>query len=45
MNVPLKKGEVIPFLGAGASLTARPRDAQWNKEGADFLPQGRELAS
>jgi hypothetical protein len=40
----LKKGEVVPFLGAGASISARGSDAKWDKEHAAFLPTGRELA-
>jgi hypothetical protein len=39
----LLKGRVIPFLGAGASLSARPRDQSW-KPGCTFLPSGAELA-
>ena len=40
----LKQGNVIPFLGAGASLSGRPADAKWNDESATFLPTARELA-
>jgi hypothetical protein len=39
----LAKGKVIPFLGAGASLVARPAGQPW-KPGAAFLPTGAELA-
>ncbi len=38
----LAEGRMIPFLGAGANLVDRG-DEEW-KEGADFLPNGRELA-
>ena len=41
----LKKREVIPFLGAGASLSGRPSKINWNEESADFLPTGQELAN
>jgi len=40
----LKRGEVIPFLGAGASRSGRPLNAKWDEEHATFLPTGRELA-
>jgi hypothetical protein len=40
----IKQGEVIPFLGAGASLSGRPSDVEWTDE-AQFLPTGGELAS
>ena len=39
----LKRGEIIVFLGAGASLSGRPPDAQWD-ERAPFLPLGDELS-
>jgi SIR2-like protein len=39
----LLKGRVIPFLGAGASLSARPGGQAW-KLGSAFLPSGAELA-
>jgi hypothetical protein len=39
----LGRGKVIPFLGAGASLAARPGGEAW-KPGAGFLPSGSELA-
>ena len=38
----LSEGRVIPFLGAGANLVDRG-DEVWH-EGADFLPNGSELA-
>ena len=39
----LKEGNVVPFLGAGASLVGRPEGAVW--DGAQpFLPNGAELA-
>jgi hypothetical protein len=40
----LKKGEVIPFLGAGASVSARASVDEWDKEHADSLPTGRQLS-
>ena len=40
----LKRGEVIPFLGAGASLTGRPPKSEWVESSSPFLPTGRELA-
>lgn len=40
----LKQGKVIPFLGAGASLSGRPPDAKWDDSAAAFLPTGSELA-
>lgn len=41
-------GEVIPFLGAGASLCRRPKDIsgkplEWKGADASFLPSGVEL--
>jgi hypothetical protein len=39
----LRDGNVIPFLGAGASLCERPVGCDWQREG--FLPSGSELAS
>jgi hypothetical protein len=38
----LAGGRLIPFLGAGANLIDRGNE-EW-EEGADFLPNGRELA-
>src|SRR5574341_299916 len=40
----LKQGIVVPFLGAGASLSGRPTDAKWDDKTATFLPTARELA-
>ena len=40
----LKKGKVIPFLGAGASLSARSPDTKGWKPGALFAPSATELA-
>jgi hypothetical protein len=37
----LRRGSVIPFLGAGVSLSARPPNAVW-RENAPFLPSNRE---
>ncbi len=38
----IDKGKVIPFLGAGANLCDRPKDADWRD--GKYLPSGRELA-
>jgi hypothetical protein len=41
----LKRGEIIPFLGAGVNFGVRqPPDATWNGNGSKFLPTGSELA-
>jgi hypothetical protein len=40
----LKTGQVVPFLGAGASFVGRGSDAAWNAENSTFLPSGGELA-
>jgi hypothetical protein len=40
----LQSGQVIPFLGAGASLNTRPLGATWKSIDDPFLPLGRELA-
>jgi hypothetical protein len=40
----LKKGAVVPFLGAGASFSGRRPNAKWDERDATFLPSGRELA-
>lgn len=41
----LKRGEIIPFLGAGVNFGERqPPDAKWNGCPCDFLPSGSELA-
>jgi hypothetical protein len=39
----LERGKVIPFLGSGASLSGRAKDAQWSKD-SRFLPTASELA-
>lgn len=44
----IKDGEVVPFLGAGASLCDRPNDdsgqpLSWTGSDAPFLPKGDEL--
>jgi hypothetical protein len=41
----LRRGEVIPFLGAGASLSGRPGDTGRDAKATGFLPTGRELAN
>ena len=40
----LKKGRVVPFLGAGVNLCDRPREATWIADQSDFLPSSTELA-
>jgi hypothetical protein len=41
----LKKGEVVPFLGAGVNFGTRPApDAKWNEKESTFLPSGVELS-
>lgn len=39
----LKKGRVIPILGAGVSLSARPQNNSSLREKKPFLPSNREL--
>ena len=41
----LKQGSIIPFLGAGASLSGRPADSKWDDKTATFLPSAKELAN
>jgi hypothetical protein len=41
----LKKGEVVPFLGAGVNFGSRPApDAKWDEKESTFLPSGVELS-
>ena len=40
----LKRGQVVPFLGAGANLSIRPADARWDAKNSAFLPSGAELS-
>jgi hypothetical protein len=41
----LKKGEVVPFLGAGVNFGMRPSpDSKWNEKDSNFLPSGVELS-
>lgn len=40
----LAKGELVPFLGAGANLIDRPAGAVFDAERRDTLPTGSELA-
>ncbi len=40
----LREGRVIPFLGAGASLTGRDPAAAWRSADSPFPPNGSELA-
>jgi len=39
----LRKGKVIPFLGAGASLGNRAPEVKWNRDQATCFPSGNEL--
>ena len=41
----LKAGNVIPFLGAGASLGHRPDNVAWSVTHPQFFPSGAELAN
>ena len=40
----IKKGEVVPFLGAGVNFGARPPGATWNEATTNYLPSGAELS-
>lgn len=40
----LKRGAVVPFLGAGASMVGRTAGSAWSPGTAAFLPSGRELS-
>ena len=39
-----QKGNVVPFLGAGASLVGRDSTTAWRGPSSNCLPTGRELA-
>lgn len=39
-----KRGQVIPFLGAGASFVDRPAGAKFNPRDPKFLPSGWDLS-
>lgn len=41
----LKAGNVVPFLGAGASFIGRDSQSKWTRPGDGFLPSGSELAN
>ncbi len=41
----LKAGNVVPFLGAGASFVDRDSSVKWLRPEDDFLPSGNELAN
>ena len=41
----LKTGNVVPFLGAGASLAGRPTVDKWDGDHPTVLPSGAELAT
>lgn len=38
-------GRLIPFLGAGANLSSRPSDIDWESGQTRYLPSGSELAA
>src|ERR1700688_3550815 len=40
----LRKGRVVPFLGAGASMTGRPAGVAWDVKAPAFLPSGLDLS-
>jgi hypothetical protein len=40
----MKKGEIVPFLGAGVNFGARPPGATWSEATANYLPSGAELS-
>ncbi len=41
----LKEGNVVPFLGAGASFVGRKETMKWMSPEDGFLPSGNELAN
>jgi SIR2-like domain len=41
----LRKGRIVPFLGAGASLAARPDGTVWCAKKSDFPPSVAELSA
>lgn len=41
----LRKGRIVPFLGAGASLAIRPAGVAWQAGKSEFPPSGKELAA
>src|SRR5512141_1029366 len=41
----MKLGKVVPFLGAGASMSGRSSGTPWNPDNPAFLPSGRELSN
>ena len=43
LNV-IRKGKLIPFLGAGVNLCDRPQGMSWAQQPDDYLPSGAELA-
>ncbi len=40
----IKKGQVVPFLGAGVNFGARPPGVPWDETTDTFLPSGAELS-
>jgi len=40
----LKTGQVVPFLGAGVNVGARPGKVAWDEKTTSFLPTGAELS-
>ena len=45
INDGLRKGKVIPFLGAGVSLGERQPGQSWVSPDSGFLPSATELAN
>lgn len=41
----LKDGHIVPFLGAGASLSGRPKSVRWDATDPRVLPRSDELAA
>jgi hypothetical protein len=39
-----KNGRIVPFLGAGASMVGREKQAVWSHESHAFLPSGKDLS-
>lgn len=40
----LRRGKVVPFLGAGASMATRPEGVKWDPDDPVTLPSGAELS-
>ncbi len=41
----IKRGSVVPFLGAGVNLWKRPKGSSWRYGDRSLLPNGKELAA